>query len=44
MSLGSFAHGGRALTVLNLDAPPPPERLAEIATSDDIHSAQVVEL
>ena len=33
-----------ALTVLNLDTTPPPELLAEIAASEDIQSAQVVEL
>ena len=42
MSLSRNQAGGRALTVLNLDTTPPPELLAEIATSDDIHSAQVV--
>ncbi|MEO7724269.1 MAG: phosphoglycerate dehydrogenase [Chthoniobacterales bacterium] len=44
MSLSRNQAGGRALTVLNLDTPPPPELLAEIAQSDDIQSAQVVEL
>jgi D-3-phosphoglycerate dehydrogenase len=44
MSLSRNQAGGRALTVLNLDTAPPPELLAEIAASDDIHSAQVVEL
>jgi D-3-phosphoglycerate dehydrogenase len=44
MSLSRNQAGGRALTVLNLDTTPPPELLAEIAASDDIHSAQVVEL
>jgi D-3-phosphoglycerate dehydrogenase len=44
MSLNRNQAGGRALTVLNLDTAPPPELLAEIAASDDIHSAQVVEL
>ena len=44
MSLSRNQAGGRALTVLNLDTTPPPELLAEIAPSDDIHSAQVVQL
>jgi uncharacterized membrane protein YeaQ/YmgE (transglycosylase-associated protein family) len=44
MSLSRNQAGGRALTVLNLDTAPPVELLAEIAASDDIHSAQVVEL
>jgi D-3-phosphoglycerate dehydrogenase len=44
MSLSRNQAGGRALTVLNLDTAPPHELLAEIAASDDIHSAQVVEL
>nr|MBA2434737.1 phosphoglycerate dehydrogenase [Chthoniobacterales bacterium] len=44
MSLSRNQEGGRALTVLNLDTAPPPELLAEIAHSDDIQSAQVVEL
>ncbi len=44
MSLSRNQAGGRALTVLNLDTTPPPELLAEIAASDDIHSAQVVQL
>ena len=44
MSLSRNQAGGRALTVLNLDTAPPPELLAEIAASDDIHSAQVVRL
>jgi D-3-phosphoglycerate dehydrogenase len=44
MSLSRNQAGGRALTVLNLDTAPPPELLAEIAASDDIHSAQVVQL
>ena len=44
MSLSRNQAGGRALTVLNLDTAPPPELLAEIAASDDIQSAQVVEL
>ena len=44
MSLSRNQAGGRALTVLNLDTAPPPELFAEIAASDDIQSAQVVEL
>ena len=44
MSLSRNQAGGRALTVLNLDTAPPPELLAEIAASDDIHHAQVVRL
>ena len=44
MSLSRNQAGGRALTVLNLDTAPPPELLAEIAASDDIHGAQVVRL
>ena len=44
MSLSRNQAGGRALTVLNLDTTPPAEVLAEIQASDDIHSAQVVEL
>ena len=44
MSLSRNQAGGRALTVLNLDTAPGDELLAEIRTSEDIHSAQVVEL
>ena len=44
MSLSRNQAGGRALTVLNLDTAPSPELLAEISASEDIHSAQVVEL
>jgi D-3-phosphoglycerate dehydrogenase / 2-oxoglutarate reductase len=44
MSLSRNQAGGRALTVLNLDTRPGPELLSEIAASEDIHSAQVVEL
>ena len=44
MSLSRNQAGGRALTILNLDTTPPPEVLAEIQTSDDIQSAQVVQL
>jgi D-3-phosphoglycerate dehydrogenase len=44
MSLSRNQAGGRALTVLNLDTAPGTELLAEIGTSEDIHSAQVVRL
>jgi len=44
MSLSRNEAGGRALTVLNLDTAPPSGLLAEIAASEDIHNAQVVEL
>jgi D-3-phosphoglycerate dehydrogenase len=44
MSLSRNQAGGRALTVLNLDTAPPADVLAEIQASDDIQSAQVVEL
>jgi D-3-phosphoglycerate dehydrogenase len=44
MSLSRNQAGGRALTVLNLDTAPPAALLVEIAASDDIHSAQVVQL
>jgi D-3-phosphoglycerate dehydrogenase len=44
MSLSRNQAGGRALTVLNLDTAPPPELLAEMMASDDIQSAQVVQL
>jgi D-3-phosphoglycerate dehydrogenase len=44
MSLSRNQAGGRALTVLNLDTAPGTELLAEIGTSEDIHSAQVVQL
>ncbi|HEY2712339.1 MAG TPA: phosphoglycerate dehydrogenase [Chthoniobacterales bacterium] len=44
MSLSRNQAGGRALTVLNLDTAPGAELLAEIGTSEDIHSAQVVQL
>jgi hypothetical protein len=36
--------GGTALTVLNLDTRPDETLLAEILASDDIKSAQVIEL
>lgn len=44
MSLSRNQAGGRALTVLNLDTAPGAELLSKIAASEDIHSAQVVEL
>jgi D-3-phosphoglycerate dehydrogenase len=44
MSLSRNQAGGTALTVLNLDTAPGPALLAEINASDDIHSAQVIEL
>ncbi len=44
MSLSRNQAGGRALTVLNLDTAPGDHLLAEIRASEDIHSAQVVEL
>jgi D-3-phosphoglycerate dehydrogenase len=44
MSLSRNQVGGRALTVLNLDTAPDERLLAEIAASEDIHSAQVVKL
>ena len=44
MSLSRNQAGGTALTVLNLDTAPSEELLARIRASDDIHSAQVIEL
>jgi D-3-phosphoglycerate dehydrogenase len=44
MSLSRNQAGGTALTVLNLDSAPSEELLAEIRASDDIHSAQVIQL
>ena len=44
MSLSRNQAGGTALTVLNLDTAPDEEVLAAIRASDDIHSAQVMEL
>jgi D-3-phosphoglycerate dehydrogenase / 2-oxoglutarate reductase len=44
MSLSRNEAGGTALTVLNLDTAPDPELLAKIRSSQDIHSAQVIEL
>ena len=44
MSLSRNQAGGTALTVLNLDTTPDPGLLAKLCASDDIHSAQVIEL
>ena len=44
MSLSRNQAGGTALTVLNLDSVPTASLLEEIRASDDIHSAQVIEL
>lgn len=44
MSLSRNQAGGSALMVLNLDAAPTEKLLAEIRGSDDIRSAQVIEL
>ena len=44
MSLSRNQAGGTALTVLNLDTAPSEELLTEIRASEDIRSAQVIEL
>jgi D-3-phosphoglycerate dehydrogenase len=44
MSLSRNQAGGTALTVLNLDTAPGEKLLTEIRASEDIHSAQVIEL
>jgi D-3-phosphoglycerate dehydrogenase len=44
MSLSRNQAGGTALTVLNLDSTPGQELLAKIRASEDIRSAQVIEL
>jgi D-3-phosphoglycerate dehydrogenase len=44
MSLSRNQAGGTALTVLNLDTAPNEELLSEIRASEDIHSAQVIQL
>src|SRR5205085_8101417 len=44
MSLSRNQEGGTALTVLNLDTPPSEEVLAAIRASEDILSAQVIQL
>jgi D-3-phosphoglycerate dehydrogenase / 2-oxoglutarate reductase len=44
MSLSRNQAGGTALTILNLDSAPNAALLEKIRASDDIHSAQVIEL
>jgi D-3-phosphoglycerate dehydrogenase len=44
MSLSRNQAGGTALTVLNLDNAPGEQLLNEIRASEDIHSAQVIQL
>jgi len=44
MSLSRNQAGGTALTVLNLDSTPDAQLLEKIRASEDIHSAQVIEL
>jgi D-3-phosphoglycerate dehydrogenase len=44
MSLSRNQAGGTALTVLNLDTAPSEKLLTEIRASEDIHSAQVIQL
>jgi D-3-phosphoglycerate dehydrogenase / 2-oxoglutarate reductase len=44
MSLSRNQAGGTALTVLNLDTAPSAELLSKIRASEDIHSAQVIQL
>jgi len=44
MSLSRNQAGGTALTVLNLDTAPSEKLLREIRASEDIHSAQVIQL
>jgi D-3-phosphoglycerate dehydrogenase len=44
MSLSRNQAGGTALTVLNLDTAPDEDVLAELRKSEDITSAQVIEL
>jgi D-3-phosphoglycerate dehydrogenase len=44
MSLSRNQAGGTALTVLNLDAAPKEQLLRELRASEDIHSAQVIQL
>ena len=44
MSLSRNQAGGTALTVLNLDTAPDEKLLREIGASEDIHSAQVIQL
>src|SRR5256712_7739690 len=44
MSLSRNQAGGTALTVLNLDTAPSEALLIKIRASEDIHSAQVIQL
>jgi D-3-phosphoglycerate dehydrogenase len=44
MSLSRNQAGGTALTLLNLDNAPSEELLEEIRATEDIHSAQVIQL
>jgi len=44
MSLSRNQAGGTALTVLNLDTAPGEELLRAVRASEDIHSAQVIQL
>ncbi|HET9418868.1 MAG TPA: phosphoglycerate dehydrogenase [Chthoniobacterales bacterium] len=44
MSLSRNQAGGTALTILNLDTAPSEQLLNEIRASEDVHSAQVIEL
>lgn len=44
MAVGRAAPGGAAIGVLNLDAPPPPEALAEVLAHPHIQSATVIRL
>ena len=44
MSLSRNQAGGTALTVLNLDTAPSEQLLGEICASEDIRSAQVIQL
>ena len=44
MSLSRNQAGGTALTVLNLDTAPSEALLNEISASEDIRSAQVIQL
>jgi D-3-phosphoglycerate dehydrogenase len=44
MSLSRNQAGGTALTVLNLDTVPSEELLVQVRASEDVHSAQVIQL
>ena len=44
MSLSRNEAGGRALVVLNLDAPPPQKLIDELLAVENIHTARVVQL